>query len=232
MSTSSPDFWRCKNPFPLVCTVHSESIEVPCGRWRECIGCARRLGWKLQLRFLTGIETFSYPFAARFFTLTFPEDRAPDETEAQRSLRSLVRRLRYRGFLGDYGWVLERQKNGTLHFHGIAEMCHMADDLDLWVDLIEESGFGTQNSIEVARPSHAGYCARYISRKLADLAPLRRAYAFTPSFPRPPKPEPENKELNAAEETERGILHPDEVALLEKECDWISEMELHRLIHD
>lgn len=34
-----------------------------------------------------------------------------------------------------------------------------------------------------ARPEHAGYIVRYISTRLADLAPLKRAYSFSRDFP-------------------------------------------------
>jgi hypothetical protein len=37
----------------------------------------------------------------------------------------------------------------------------------------------------VAEPSHAGYVTRYISTRLAELAPLRRAYSFSRNFPQP-----------------------------------------------
>lgn len=121
-----------------------------------------------------------------FFTLTFPAARAPDEAEAHATWRSLVSRLRYRGQLGPYGWVLQRQLGGTLHYHGIAHMPWQTDDLTMWREQIGKSGFGVQNRLEVARPSHAGYCAGYISRNLASLARLRRAYSFSPNFPRAP----------------------------------------------
>jgi hypothetical protein len=175
---------------------------------------------------------FSAPFQARFFTLTFPESNAPSEQQAQRCMRSLVSRLRYRGLLGDYGWVLQRQQNGTLHFHGIAEMCWMDDKLKLWGELIVKSDFGIQNSLEVARPSHAAYCARYISRNLADLAPLRRAYGFTKNFPRAPEKDPGEKVPDASEDVLREILHPDELAWMDEPCDWISEAELRNLLQD
>lgn len=176
--------------FDLVCTKHGETISVPCGRWRECPGCARRLGWKLYLRFLAGIERVEPPYIADFFTLTFPESRAPDEDEAHESLRSLVKRLRYRELLGAFGWVLQRQENGTLHYHGIAHMPWMEDDLKEWRRAIKASGFGAQNKLKPAKPKHAGYCARYIGRSLAQVARLRRAYSFSPHFP---KPEPVEK---------------------------------------
>lgn len=122
-----------------------------------------------------------------FFTLTFPENRAPDEDAAYAAFRSLVRRLRYRDLLAAYGWVLQRQRNGTLHYHGIAHMRWFSDGLAEWRDLIQVSGFGMQNRLVIARSAHAGYCARYISTNLAELAKLRRAYTFSRGFPRPPE---------------------------------------------
>jgi hypothetical protein len=173
--------------FDLVCTTHGETISVPCGRWRECSGCAARLGWKLYLRFLAGIEQFDHPYIPNFFTLTFPEHRAPDEDEAHASLRALVRRLRYRDLLDTFGWVLQRQSNSaaTLHYHGIAHMRWMDDDLEEWRKVVTASGFGIQNKLEQAKPKHAHYCSRYISRSLASVTRLRRAYSFSPSFPKP-----------------------------------------------
>ncbi len=120
---------------------------------------------------------------AMFFTLTFPAQNAPDENEAQRCWRSLTRRLRYRDLLGEYGFVLQRTKQETLHFHGIAHMPWMEDDLAEWRALLTASGFSVQNKLVVAEPSHAGYVTRYISTRLADLAPLRRAYGFSRRFP-------------------------------------------------
>ena len=40
-----------------------------------------------------------------------------------------------------------------------------------------------QNRLERANPAHAGYCARYITRTLAEVAPLRRAFSFSQDFP-------------------------------------------------
>ena len=171
--------------FTLVCTTHGETLSVPCGRWRECSGCAARLGWKLYLRFLAGIEQVEAPRQANFFTLTFPASDAPDEDGAHEALRSLVRRLRYRDLLGTYGWVLQRQNNGSLHYHGIAHMPWMSDGLKEWRGLLAASGFGTQHNLKRAQPVHAHYCARYISRSLATVARLRRAYSFSPTFPKP-----------------------------------------------
>lgn len=134
-----------------------------------------------------------------FFTLTFAEAEAPSEDQAHRSLRSLVGRLRYREQLGPFGWVLQRQENGVLHYHGIAQMPWQNDGLALWRELIVKSGFGPQNRLEVARISHAAYCARYISRNLALVAPLRRAYSFSPQFPKvPEKSQPEATDVEDA----------------------------------
>lgn len=63
-----------------------------------------------------------------FFTLTFPADRAPSEDDAHAALRALTRRLRYRHYLGPYGWVLQRTRRGTLHHHGIAHLPWFDDD--------------------------------------------------------------------------------------------------------
>ncbi len=179
------NLWRCQNPLSLTCTYHGEEIEVPCGRWRKCKPCARRLQFKLRNRFLAGVEQVPQGMHPMFFTLTFPADDAPDETEAQRCWRSLVRRLRYRDLLCEYGFVLQRTKQGVLHFHGIGHMPFMDDDLAEWRRLITASGFGVQNKLLIAKPSHAGYVTRYISIGLAELAPLRRAYGFSQRFPQP-----------------------------------------------
>jgi hypothetical protein len=50
--------------------------------------------------------------------------------------------------------------------------------------LLVKSGFGVQNRLVAARQEHAGYCARYISTRLAPVAPLRRTFGFTVDFPR------------------------------------------------
>lgn len=213
----SQGLWRCSNPLSLTCAYHGSEIEVPCGRWRTCPGCGRRMQWRLRQRFLAGIEKVPTGRHAMFFTLTFPEDRAPDEDGAHRALRSLVRRLRYRDQLGAYGWVLHRQKNGTLHYHGIAHMPWFDDDLKKWRELLEASGFGVQNKLVVAKPRDAGYCTRYISARLAQLSRLRRAYSFSRDFPR----------------TDWA-----EARKLEKELDWTSDCEwmpttkLHWLLRD
>ena len=150
-----------------------------------------------------------------FFTLTFPLANAPDEDEAHRAWRSLVARLRYRDYLGAYGWVLQRQYNRTLHFHGIAHMPWFADGLAEWRELLVKSRFGVQNKLVVADLQHAGYCAKYISTRLAELAPLRRAYGFSADFPRA-------KALSdRAELAERyGIV-------LDNDCDWTPSYQLY-----
>lgn len=176
---------RCPNSLSLTCTHHGSEIEVPCGRWRRCPVCAKRLQFKLRNRFLAGIERVPDGMHPMFFTLTFPAAAAPDESEAQRCWRSLVRRLRYRDLLGEYGFVLQRTKQGVLHFHGIAQMPWMDDGLAEWRRLILASGFGVQNKLLIAKPAHARYLTGYISSRLAELAPLKRAYGFSQSFPQP-----------------------------------------------
>lgn len=160
-----------------------------------------------------------------FFTLTFPLAAAPDEDDAHRSLRSLVRRLRYRDLLDDYGWVLQRQQNGTLHYHGIAHMPWLDDGLREWRRLIVASGFGVQNKLVVAEPQHAGYCARYISSRLAKLAPLRRAYSFSRNFPITDW-EKEKRERQAAEARFRAEFEA--VPL----CEWMPTATARRLLAD
>ncbi len=150
-----------------------------------------------------------------FFTLTFPLTRAPDEDEAHRAWRSLVARLRYRRYLGAYGWVLQRTRKGTLHFHGIAHLPWLADGLTEWRELLVKSGFGVQNKLVVAERQHAGYCAKYISTRLAELSPLRRAYGFSANFPLA-------KALRErAELAERYGIVPD------NDCAWIPSYELY-----
>lgn len=181
---SAAALWECKNRLPLTCTHHGDEISVACGRWRSCPGCQRRLQWRLRQRFAISLSKVPSGRKAMFFTLTFPLSAAPTEDQAHAALRSLVRRLRYRDYLDGYGWVLHRQRNKNLHYHGIAHMSWFDDDLAEWRRLIQASGFGVQNKLVVAKPSHAGYCASYISTRLAELAPLRRAYSFSRDFPR------------------------------------------------
>jgi hypothetical protein len=171
-----------------------------------------RKQWELTQRFIAGIENPSDPLRAMFFTLTFPLDAAPDEAEAQAALRSLVRRLRHRRKLGAYGWVLQRQRNGTLHFHGIAHMPWFDDGLAEWRHLIVASGFGPQNRLVLAEPHHARYCARYLSGRLASLAPLHRAYSFSRSFPQSARTV---RRAHRAELAESIGMVP--------ECDWVPE---------
>lgn len=203
--------WTCHNRFPLSCLAHpGERVSVRCGRWRTCVGCGLRKQWELRQRFIAGVRDVPPGKVADFFTLTFPSRQAPDETQAHVALRSLVRRLRHRGYLGAYGWVLQRQGNGTLHYHGIAHLPWFADDLAEWRGLIQASGFGPQNKLLPARREHAGYCARYISTRLATVAPLRRAFAFSRDFPR-----------SGFDVKRREIAELGSSIGMEPECDWV-----------
>jgi len=184
-SSRQDDLWRCRNSLSLTCTYHGHKIEVPCGRWRQCPACARRLQYKLRNRFLAGIEQVPAGRYPMFLTLTFPTEHDPEIDEAQKCWRSLVRRLRHRDLLGEYGIVWQRTKAGVLHVHGIAHMPFMSDSLAEWRRLIVSSGFGVQNKLVIAEPSHAGYVTRYISTRLANLADGRRAYQFSRRFPQP-----------------------------------------------
>lgn len=205
----------CSNPFPLTCTSHGEDIYVRCGRWRTCLGCSVWKQWTLKQRFIAGIEKVPPGKLPMFFTLTFPLADAPDENGAHRAWRSLVARLRYRSYLGAYGWVLQRQRNGTLHFHGIGHLPWFTDGLAEWRELLIKSGFGVQNKLVVAERQHASYCARYISSRLAELAPLRRAYGFSADFPRA------QALTNRAELAERYGVVPD------SDCTWTPSYELY-----
>jgi hypothetical protein len=205
----------CSNPFPLTCTNHGEDIYVRCGRWRTCLGCSLHMQWTLKERLIAGIENAPRGKMPMFFTLTFPQAFGPDEDEAHRAWRSLVGRLRYRGYLGAYGWVLQRQKRGTLHFHGIAHLPWFSDALSEYRELIVKSGFGIQNKLVVAERQHAGYCAKYISTRLAELAPLRRAYGFSADFPQP-------KAL-----TDRALLAERYGIVLDSDCAWTPSYELY-----
>jgi hypothetical protein len=121
----------------------------------------------LTERLISGIENVPADKMPMFFTLTFPLAHAPDESEAHRAWRSLVARLRYRKYLSAYAWVLQRQRNRTLHFHGIAHMPWFADDLTEWRELLVKSRFGVQNKLVIAeRPSQAHKSAsrRLVSR--------------------------------------------------------------------
>jgi len=173
----------------------------------------------LTQRLIAGVENVPADKVPMFFTLTFPLAHAPDESEAQRAWRSLVARLRYRGYLGAYGWVLQRQRNGTLHFHGIAHLPWFADGLAEWRELLVKSRFGVQNKLVVADLQHASYCAKYISTRLAELAPLRRAYGFSRGFP-----------LSGYEQERRLVAQQlpllQEQFGIEPECSWLPEWEL------
>jgi hypothetical protein len=207
------DQFRCSNPFGLTCMGHGEEIFVRCGR-RTCPGCARWKGWKLKQRFMAGIENVPAGKWAVFFTLTFPLYRAPSEEAAHRAWRSLVGRLRYRRYLGAYGWTLERQKNGTLHFHGIVHLPWFADGLAEWRELLGKSGFGPRNRIEIAGRDSAAYCAKYISKGAVELAPLRRAYGFSENFPR------------ARALVEREILAEQFGVTIDSDCEWTPSYQL------
>jgi hypothetical protein len=213
--TSDKNLWECRNRFSLTCN-HGDEVDVPCGRWRTCPGCGRRKSWELRQRFLAGVEQVPHGLHANFFTLTFPLAEAPTEPEAHRALRSLSRRLRYREYLHALGWVLHRQQNGTLHYHGIAWMPWFDDDLAEWRELIAASGFGQQNKLLPAQPEHAGYCARYISTKLAELAPMRRAYSFSRDFP------VSTYAKKQAEIAEAGALIG-----MRPACEWVPTYTLH-----
>jgi hypothetical protein len=168
----------------------------------------------LTQRLIAGVENVPAEKVPMFFTLTFPLAHAPDESEAHRAWRSLVARLRYRDYLGAYGWVLQRQRNGTLHFHGIAHMPWFDDGLAEWRELLVKSGFGVQNKLVVAERQHAGYCAKYISTRLAELAPLRRAYGFSASFPR------------SKFEADRALVAELYGVVPDSNCAWVPSYEL------
>jgi len=206
--------FACANPFRLTCLNHGEDITVRCKRWRACPGCALWKQVTLTQRLVAGVENVPADKMPMFFTLTFPLARAPDELEAHRAWRSLVARLRYREYLGAYGWVLQRQRNGTLHFHGIAHLPWFADGLAEWRELLVKSGLGVQNKLLVAERQHAGYCAKYISTRLAGLAPLHRAYGFSAGFPQP-------KAV-----TDRALLAQQYGIVLDSDCEWAPSYEL------
>ena len=187
----------CRHPFQLYCLTHADRRWVPCRRWRTCEGCAKRLQAELIARFVRGINEAPSDTPAKFFTLTFPSDQAPDETEAHTALRSWVRRMRHRELLGEYGWVLQRQKNSTLHYHGVVFMPWL--DMNEWRELVVASGFGPIQNVQVARPEHARYVARYISARLAPVAPLRRAYGFSRGFPLAPRTDERREQAEARE---------------------------------
>lgn len=60
----------------------------------------------------------------------------------------------------------------------------MTDGLETWRGLVVAAGFGPQNRIVPAAQGDAAYCARYITREFASLAPRRRVYGFSRDFPR------------------------------------------------
>ena len=105
--------WRCQNTLSLTCTHHGNKIEVPCGRWRTMPGLRARLQYKLRTRFVAGIEQAPTGLHPMFFTLTFPAERDPEKDQAQKCWRALVRRLRHRRLLGEYGIVWQRTKPGS-----------------------------------------------------------------------------------------------------------------------
>lgn len=221
--------WECQNKFPLVCGNHGENLWVPCGRWKTCVPCRVRKSMDLKSRFLAGIREVPSELRPMFVTLTFSRDEAPEEDEAHKALRSLVAKLRYRGYLGAYGWVLQRQGNGTedgdgnfvpgtLHYHGIFHLPWLDDDLKEWRKLVEASGFGRQQNIKLAKPRHAGYVSNYLSSRLARLNPVRRAYSFSRDFPRSPF-ELERKSWKEA----RRFLKEAEVLA---GCDWLPAQEV------
>ena len=98
-------------------------------------------------------------------------------------MRKLVATLRRAGYLGAYGWVLQRTKRQTLHYHVVMHLPWL-DGLEEWRRIVTESGFGPQNKLAVADVRAAAYVSRYISTGLASLAPLRRAYGFSRDFPK------------------------------------------------
>jgi hypothetical protein len=138
------------------------------------------------------------------------------EDGAQQAWRSLVGRLRYRDYLGVVGYTKERQKNGTLHYHGIAHLPWFDDGLAEWRELIIKSGFGQINRLEIAQKTSAGYCAKYIAKGLAEVAPLRRAYGFSADFPR------------ARALVERETLAEQLGVKLDSDCEWTATYLLSR----
>lgn len=218
--------WECQNKLQLMCQRHGEVIYVPCGRWKTCIPCRIRKSWEIKRRFLAGMEQVPKGLHPMFVTLTFPRDNAPDEDQAHAALRKLVARLRYREYLGAYGWVLQRQSNGkepvgdepptelgTLHYHGVFHLPWFDDELTEWRELVEASGFGSQQNIKKAEPRHAGYVANYISGRLARLMPVRRAYSFSRDFP-----QSEFEKQRKAEKEVRDLLR---LYGIDGGCDWL-----------
>ena len=233
--------WDCHNRFPLTCQNHGELITVPCGRYKVCPGCAVRKSWELRMRFSAGISQVPNGLWAHFFTLTFPREEAPDEDGAHQCFRSLMGRLRYREKKGAYGWVLQRQNNGsgnrseapeggdepgTLHFHGILHLTWNAgsgaqekrselerENLKKWKSLVVASGFGPQQDLSFAESRHAFYIAKYISSRLARLSPVRRAFSFSGDFPRTDYELDKIKEEDAKQLLDQLGVEPD--------CSWL-----------
>lgn len=214
----------------MTCIVHLETVKIPCKRWRTCPGCALRIEWELTKRLEAGIRQMpieiretkagNLRFMPMFATLTFPADRAPTAKEAQRCWSILTRKLKYRGLLGEYGWVLQRQgnKSKTLHFHAIAHMPFFKDGLKEWRGLVIASGFGPQQRIEIADVAHARYCAQYMTKRVADLPKGNRAWSFSRGFPKP-----HYEDLKAQRDRELQALTKSGMYSL---CDWVPDYEL------
>jgi len=152
--------WQCTKPFNLVCVEHGHDLAIRCKRWRSCRGCAMWKQWQLTTRFLAGIVSVPPHLRPMFFTLTFPAAVAPTEEEAHARWRRLYGEMRALDLLGEFGWVLQRQKNGTLHYHGIAHMSWMTDNLALWRHLsVWTLAVAPPWTLEVA-PPRVGCCCR------------------------------------------------------------------------
>lgn len=82
-------------------------------------------------------------------------------------------------------------------------------------ELLVKSGFGAQNKLVVAERQHANYCAKHISTRLAELAPLRRSYGFSASFPQ--------SEFQA----NRVLLAEQYDIVLDSDCAWTPSYELY-----
>lgn len=63
---------------------------------------------------------FQAVFGIVFFTSTFPYD--PSEEEAQAIFKNFMKNLKTNYNVKNYLWVKERQKNGRLHYHFLAEV--------------------------------------------------------------------------------------------------------------
>lgn len=207
----------CSNPFRLFCVEHGHAIAVRCRRWRVCAGCRQAVEGELSQRFAAGIEQVPSGRLAMFATLTFRAERQPDEDEAHGAFRSLVARLRYRGYLGEYGWTLQRTGRGTLHHHAVMWLPWFEDDLAEWCALIVASGYDLNNRLTLARREHAFYIGRYIASRMATLAPGRRAYGFSRNFP---------PSSFTADKREREALLSELGAV--RECEWLPAYLLDR----